>query len=103
MMPTIYHTEYTCILHLQAKDGAQRDLPAAVEVVDVRHQRQRRRQPGVWADAASVHSPQQCLQGDRASPEGVRSHLHVRPTVRGDVMWSGITASVRGQMRLGSG
>lgn len=63
-------------MYLQAKDGAQRDLPAAVEVVDICHQGQRRRQPGVTADLASIHSPQQCLQGDRASPKGVRSHLH---------------------------
>lgn len=62
-------------MYLQAKNGAQRDLPAAVEVMDVRHQRQRRRQPGIGADAASVHSPQQRLQRDRASPKGVRAHL----------------------------
>lgn len=44
--------------YLKAKNGAKRNLPAAVKVVDVRHQRQRRRQPGIRTDAASIHSPE---------------------------------------------
>lgn len=44
--------------HLEAKHGTQGNLPAAVEVVDVGHQRQRSRQSGVRTDATSIHSPQ---------------------------------------------
>lgn len=68
--------------HLEAKDGSQGDLPAAVEVVDIGHKRQRRRQPGIRTDAASIHSPEQSVQGDRASPEAVRAHLYnIKPSI----------------------